>query len=430
MANTENMKQNLKKYLKSILTLIGGTATAQGIAIVASPLLTRLYTPDEYGVLALYVSVVSVLVVVSTLKYELAIPLPKDDRIAKNIVILSIIIVIMFSFLLGLGIYLFQDWFKYMLHMDEQIARWFVCLLPFSLLGAGVYTTFSYWAVRKGYFRLIASTRIRQSTIQVFTQMICGIFNYGAVGLLIGDMLGRASGSGKIAVTTFREKNFFLDITIGEIKSSAKYYKKFPLLSTWASLLNSFSLQIPIFMCSFIFGPAVAGFYSLTQKIIGVPLNLIGQSVSQVYLNTLATYVHDNPIKLKKLFLTNVKYLLLLSVIPIVILIMFGPWIFEFVFGPSWKEAGVYLRLLGVMYFLQFVISPLSQTLNMLGKQHVQLMWDLSRFLLGIGVFCISMYYNFSPREAILLYGIIMSVMYVYMFFLIYLEIRRRLSQN
>ena len=423
-------KQNLKKYIKSIFTLVSGTSIAHGIVIIISPLLTRLYTPDEFGVLALYVSILSVLVVVSSLKYELAIPLSKEEREAKSLVILSINIVFIFSFIIGVSIFLFQNWFKYKIHSNEQVASWFMCLLPFSLLGAGVYTIFNYWAVRKGYYRLIARTRIRQSTVQVFTQVVCGIFNFGAAGLLIGDMLGRISGGWRLAITVFREKGFFIGVTLEEIKSSAMSYKKFPLLSTWSSLLNSFSLQFPIFMCSFMFGSTVAGLYSLTHRIVGASLNIIGQAVSQVYLNALSIYIHTNPVKLKQLFLINTKYLLLLSIFPFIILMVMGPWIFENIFGASWKEAGVYLRLLGVMYMLQFVIGPLSQTLNMLGKQEKQLMWDLITLLLGIGSFSVSMYYNLTPRETIFLYGLTMSASYIFMFVLIYREINKMYAQK
>lgn len=429
MVSIYNNRSNNKIYIKNILKLAGGTALGQGIVVIASPLLTRLYNPDDFGILSIYVSILSIFVVISGMRYELAIPLPDDDNDSINLVFLTVIIVVLSSLLLLIVTYLFSSYIQKNISID--VGYYFYWLLPFSLLGAGLYNTFNFWAIRKGYFDLIARTKVRQSVTQIFVQVLCGFFNIGTIGLLIGDFLGRASGSGKLIFSFInKEKALFRHFSLSLLRKLSIEYKKYPLLSTWGGLLNSLGLQMPVIGCILLYGPSIAGFYSLTQRVIGMPLNLIGQSVSQVYVNNLIKLIHERPIEITAFFLRNVKFLFLISSIPILVLMIFGPWIFEVVFGAAWRESGLYLRLLGLMYIGQFAIVPLSQTLNMIGRQEIQFLWDLFRFILGIMIFWLAFVYGLSSRITIFLYGITMFISYVIMFSLIYRELKNQIIFN
>lgn len=417
-------KKSHKDYIKNILKIAGGTALGQGIVVLASPLLTRLYTPEDFGILSLYVSILSMFVTISGLRYELAIPLPDNEHDSINVVLLTVIIVLGSSLLLLLGTLIFLDDIQQVIHIE--LADYFYWFLPFSLLGAGLYNTFNFWAIRKGEFNLIARTKVRQSVTQTVVQVLCGFFNLGTVGLFIGDLFGRVSGSGKLLFSFIKkEKSLLRHFSIAALKKLAAQYKKYPMLSTWGGLLNSFGLQLPVIGCTLLFGPSVAGFYSLTQRVIGMPLNLIVQSVSQVYVNSLIRLIHEKPLGLIAFFLKNSKYLFIISTIPMVILIIFGPWIFEVVFGEAWRESGVYARLLGLMYIAQFTIVPLSQTLNMLERQEIQLAWDVIRFILGGSIFLIALICDLSPRITIFYFGTVMFISYVIMFVLIYKELKK-----
>jgi O-antigen/teichoic acid export membrane protein len=402
-------------FARSVAVLAGGTAAGQAIIVLTSPILTRLYTPEDFGVLAVYVSTLSILVVVASLRYELAIPLPGDDEAAANLLILSLTVVLGVGMLSGGAVWLFGD----------QLLRWtnapamesYLWLLPLSLVGAGAYQVLNYWAIRRRAFFHVARTKLYQSVAQVLAQISLGLIKLGPGGLLLGDVAGRAGGSGTLAALAFRrDAEVFKRVSVEGIKRVAVRYRRFPLLSSGSSLLNSAGLQLPAILLAAFYGPQVAGWFALGQRVVGVPAVLVGRAVAQVYIGEAARLARESPAELDRLFSTTARRLLFAGIVPIALLVAGGPLLFELVFGENWSEAGSYLRILGAMFLVQFVVVPLSQTLNVLERQDLQLVWDAGRLLLVVGGLVLAYVLDWTAWTAIAIYSISMFAAYAVLY--------------
>lgn len=416
------------RFVRGVAVLAGGAALGQAVVILASPLLTRLYTPEDFGVLAVYISILSILLVVASLCYELSIPIPEDDETAANLLALCLAIVSGMSLLTGIGVWILGD----------RIVNWtntpalspYLWLLPLGLLGSGIYQVFNYWAVRGKAFTRIARTRLNQSLGQVLTQLGLGLMQIGPVGLLLGQVVGRTAGSSTLATLAFRQdRGSFKRISLVKVGWAARQYRRFPMFLSGSALLNSAGLQLPALLLAAFYGPQVAGWFALGQRVIGVPIELVGVAVSQAYLGEAPALARDNPRALYRLFIRTVLWMSLIISLPIGLVALFGPELFAFIFGQEWSEAGLYVQLLGVTFAVRFAVAPLAQTFNVLGRQDLTLALNIGRFVLVAGSLLLAAgWYQLSPAITVALYSASMFLVYTSMLTLMLYALRLRLK--
>lgn len=412
--------------LWNVLVLAGGAAAGQAAVLLASPILTRLYAPEDLGLFAVYTSILSLLAVLASWRYELAIPLPDDDETAVNVLVVSILVVFGMASLTIMTVWLFGD----------AITRWtnapalkpYLWLLPLSLLGTGAYQALSYWAIRTKAFEPLAETKVGQGLGRVMTQLIGGFLHPGAIGLLLGDMVGRMAGVGTlISLVLRRDRRVLERVSLTGMRSAAIRYRRFPMIANVSGVLNTAGLEAPFLLLAVLYGPQVAGWFTLGQRVIAAPMALIGQAVSQVYLGEVSGAVSRDVRVVDQLFQKTLRKLLAWGAIPIFLISLGGPWLFEMLFGGAWTEAGKYVRSLCLMFVLQFAVVPVSQTLNMLERQDVQLAWDAGRLSLVMAGFFFAGALGWSAGEAVLGYGILMSISYIALVILCRNAITKRL---
>lgn len=416
-------------FARNVITLAGGTAGGQILVVLASPILTRLYTPEDFGVLATFISIFSLLLIINSLRYELAIPIAEDDKTAASVLILVFVLVVLTSAAFALGFWLLSD----------QIVNWvntpglkpYLWLLALCLMGAGFYQALTYWTIRKKAFAVLAQTKLVQGVWLVIVQMGLGVFSIGSGGLLAGYTVGQVAGSLALSRIAFREnKSIFEQVRLPDILEAAKRFRRFPLFSSWSSLLNTGGLQLPPLFIAAIYGPTVAGWFALSQRIIGIPMTVVGTSVGQVYFATASQLVHDNPNGLPSFFNRTAGRLLLISFLPIAFIGISGPWLFEYVLGENWRVAGEFVQIMAPMFLAQFVVSTLAQTIIILERQDIQSLWDIARLVIVIGVFLVSALLQLEAKWAISLYSISMVFTYITLFVLNRHILRVRMKEN
>jgi len=399
-------------FLSNVMVLAGGTALAQGLTVLASPLLTRLYTPDDFGVLAVYTSMLALLVVVSSWRYGLAIPLPEDGTTAANVLVLSLTIVLGMSLFVGVGVWALGDWV--VIRVNVPVLKPYLWLLPLSLFCAGGYGVLNYWAVRNKAFSHLAKTKLYQGLGRVVTQVGLGLLKFGPVGLLLGEVAGSVSGNRTLAMHTWRQDREVLKkVSISGVRQAAYRYRDFPLFSSVSSLLNTAGLQLPALLLATFYGIQIAGWFALGQRVIAVPMSMVGMSVAQVYFSEASKLARENPKALQQLFYKIALRLFAYGAIPIGLLAFGGPWLFAGIFGEVWREAGKYTQLLALMFLAKFVVGPLSHTLIVLERQDLQLCWDASRLVLVVGTFLFAHYMEWTSIATIAVYAGIMVIAYV-----------------
>ncbi|MFX0203658.1 MAG: lipopolysaccharide biosynthesis protein, partial [Candidatus Hodarchaeota archaeon] len=180
------------RFFRGVAVIAGGTALAQLLGVAASPILTRLYLPKDFGVFAIFSSYLGMLRVAASYRYEMSIPLPTKDSDAANLLVTSTAFTGFNCLLLSLLIFAFGASFVSLTNTDPFGP--YLWLLPIGFLGVGLYQNFSYWAIRKKYYTILGRTKATRSIFQIGSQLLLGLFKTGPFGLLIGHIIGEAGG--------------------------------------------------------------------------------------------------------------------------------------------------------------------------------------------------------------------------------------------
>lgn len=415
------------RFARNVAVLAGGTALAHGVVLLASPVLTRLYTPEDFGLLAVYAALLSMVAVVACWRYELAIPQAEDEQTAAQLLVLAVLISGLMSAATALLIWFWGDDLAEWLGSPE--VRSYLWLVPVGLLGAGLNQALTDWAVFAKAFGLIARTKVNQRLSQTLLQLLMGVASPSPLGLMVGDAAGRAGGSTTLAVFLWRrQKERLAAIRMLEILRVAHRFRRFPLLSSASALLNSAGLQITPLLLAALYDPAVAGGLALGYRAVQAPMMLVGHSISQVYYAEASRLGREDPAALQRLFWQMTGRLLLLGAVPAGVLAASGAPVFAWIFGEDWREAGLFVQLLSVTFLADFVVFPVSSTLTALQRQDWQLGWDAGRLVLVITSVAVPGYMGWAARTAVLCYGLALLAGYGSLWLLAMCAIRRRVK--
>ena len=353
------------EFTKNVITLMTGSMIAQAIPIALSPILTRIYTPEDFGVFALYMSVASIFSTFATGRYELAIMLPRKDGDASNLLYLSLFITVCIT-VISFFIILFFNHKIVMLLESPFLLDW-LYIIPLSVLFTGLYQSFNYWNNRKKQYVELSVSRVAQSVTTGTTNLGMGWNTFGASGLIIGALVGQIVGVLVLGRTIFKNKNQLLGkYHYIRMLALMKKYKKFPFLNLPNALIDSFRMSGINMLIAKYFSTATLGQFSLAWKMVQVPIVLIGGALGQVFFQKVSS------VKKSELYEIIINYIIKASLIsaPIFSLIFFfSVDIFSFVFGENWKLAGEAASVMAPWLFINFVSSPLVSVMLVLNKQ-------------------------------------------------------------
>lgn len=356
----------------SVFLLAGGTTIAQALGILTMPIFSRIYSPGDFGVLALFTSITSILVELSGLRYYLAIPLPKKNAFARSLVVLSFFIQCVFIALLSVFLLFAKDWILPLISAELLEPYWF--LIPLGVGGMGFYTMLTQWAVREKEFSLIAKTRLTQSLSGIVTKLVLGLLGIKPLGLILGTIASQAGGVTSLAKRLLG-KNGIPEVDRTQIKRVAIRYRKFPIYSTWGGLLNTLGRQITPIMLVALYSPEIAGFFAFGMQILQLPATFIGQAIGQVFVQKASVAKYEG--NLAEVSLKTFKALLRIGTFPILCLGLLAPDLFSFFFGEQWRMAGEFSRYLAPWVVLAFVYSPLSLLFPILDRQDIGLAFEI-----------------------------------------------------
>ena len=398
---------------KGVLILGSGTAVAQLIGIVTMPIITRLYTPADLGVLAVYSSVLAIFGIGATLRYEFAYSLPKENDDAINLFGLSLILLCLttagFALILLFGRDLLINTF------DLGTIEQYIWFLLIGFFGMGLYTTLNYWAVRQRDYKRITYTKINQGAGGSVCKILLGILSFGPLGLIIGHIVSQIAGISTLARAMWKmERNNLKAISWSRMKSVAKTYKSFPAFNFPASVVNTLALQLPPLMLLALYDSEVVGFYALAHMVVVLPGSLISGSMGQAYLGEASKMVRERSQGLRSLYVRTLKHLFVIGVPLIGIPALFAPFVVPFIFGGAWTEAGWYCWPLAVMTIASFVVSPTS-FLHIYGFNHWQLMKDIARTVAVIAGFYVCHLLGVPVLTTLVVYSMIVVIMYIIM---------------
>ncbi len=357
---------------RGVAAIASGTALGQLAGVLAAPLLSRFFLPSQFGVFTIVSAVAMILAPAMALRYEQAVPLPADDDDARGLVALGFAVSLATLVLLT----------AVALLVSEPLARAFgtpssapwLCVAPLLAATLAWFTLLNQWALRLQRYAATGRRNVIQGISTVVLQVVAGAAGAGGGGLVAGYAGGQLLGAlallpGSRLAGAGRDR----------MRRMAYRYRRFPLFLAPAGVINVAGIYLPPLLVAALFGTEAAGWLGFTQRILALPLTLIGQAVAQVYLSELAKTRRDATAREQRLFSMATRRLAVVGGAGALFLLATGPELFRVVFGANWVTSGELAQALAISLAAQFVASPLSQTLIVFERTGTQLTWDVSR---------------------------------------------------
>ena len=400
------------RFLKRLAILSSGTAIGQFILVLASPFLTRLYAPEAFGLFAIFGALAAIFGIVATMRLEYALPREIDDRAAAALVRGIFLTSVVVALLLGCLVWLVGPRFAALMAAPELSPL--LWLLPPSVMLWGMGSGLSLWSIRQGTFKLNGINRIVYHGMQAASQLALGLGGMLGTGLILGYCSGFLARVAHLAGTIPRlELRWLFSPSLAESWRILCRYRRYPMYYAPAALLQEICNMLPAILIALLYGPAVAGLYALAQRVVMVPLRFLGESASQTFLGEVRNLDRTELLRLFKRVAILFTGFGTIFIIP---LFLAGPRLFALVFGEVWRETGVFFQILAPLYFTRLIVTPISQTLNILERQDLHLVAAALNFLALLISFAIGGGFGWDARWTIGLFSALSSLAFLFFF--------------
>ncbi|WP_155865261.1 oligosaccharide flippase family protein [Achromobacter xylosoxidans] len=398
-----------KKFFLSVGVLAGGTGLSQAIMLAMSPVLTRIYSPTDFSMLAAYTALTSILSVAACLRFDIAIPLPEAEHEAANLLGLSLFFAFAVAFVTMLIVATSPQSIAAVLRNPGiEPLLW---LVPLGVFANAAYSAMQLWATRKKKFASIARIKLIQALGASGTQIGGGVLAPSPAWLLLGAAVNYGLGAVLlIKGLLVGGREVWRAISLPAMAAAFRNYSAFPKFSTLEAVANSSSILLPVLMISALAAAPEAGFLLLAMQAMQAPMGLIGTSISQVYFSSAAEEWKNGT--LAESTISILGLLTRFGVGPIIFVCLLAPEIFSLVFGQSWHRSGVLVMWMGPWLVLQFLASPVSMALHVTGNQKAALVLQLSGLILRVGAVWIT--YRVAPSWIAEAYAMSGAVFYFF----------------
>ena len=418
MINYLRKKYFKSEFLRNAFTLVTGVGIAQLIPILLQPILRRLFSPDDFGAFAVYMSLVGILTVVAMFRYQMAIVIPKDDDEAANIFFLGLILNTIFIIITIICIIIFKDFLIRILDFPEKYSYW-LYFIPASVFLFCSYDAMNFWLIRKKAFKSSAINKVVRRSTEGTVQTIFSFLNY-PVGLTFGDIILNVANNISGIIQVKKNGLSFSLFDKKKIIFLLKKYIDFPKNSIPA-LFNSAATLLPILFINKIYSENITGYFDLSRMVLAVPGILISTAIAQVLLQKLSEKKNKS-LRIRKDLQNVFLVLVLIGIIEIIIILLFGPQLFTFVFGKNGTVSGVYSQILIYSYVFRFIISPFSVIFIALKKIKIISIWQSIYFL---SILSLLFFDNLLFKDFLKVYVLIEIILYSFYFILILRTVKK-----
>ena len=408
-------------FVRSVLVLVGGAAVAHGITALALPILTRLYTPADFSLLAVFSGVLAVISVAACLRFDIAVAIPERDDHAVNLLALAVLCAAVVSTVVLAFVLAAPQWIAERLN-QPQLAK-YLWMLPIGIFLAGTYNALQNWFIRKNAFGLISRSRVAQSAASASVQVGLGTLAIAPLGLLFGHMMNTGAaclGLGFRFFCELQHHDTHLSASWRNMKIMLIAYQRFPKFSTCEALFNSAAIQVPIILIAGLSAGPEAGYLVLAMSVMQAPMSLFGNAIGQVYLSRAPAEYRAG--RLGDFTAEVLSGLLKSGVGPLFAGAILAPQVFGLIFGAAWERAGWLVTWMTPWFIFQFLASPLSMVYHITGRQKAALLTQLGGFILRTSA--VLLFAVWKPEALTEAYAVSGFIFY-FCYFLILLNIAR-----
>ena len=413
-------------FVRDFLTLFTGSTLSQLILFLLIPVLSRLYTEEMFGLYFVFMSIAMIFKLMTTLRFELAIVLPDNDKDAINTVVISLLINVIMTTVISIALLFLYDIINSLL--GKKNLGIYLYLIPVFTFISGIYVTFNYWSNREKYYKNISGSKVIKSVSVGGWNLAWGYSAFKNIGLIPGQIIGTFLSSLFLVVQSYKRMKLLLKyVSITRMKFLIKKYKEIPIFNTSINVTVTASNEIPLLMLSAFFGVGIVGLYGMGNKLIATPADLVSRSVGQVFFKR-ATEIYNSGGNiynfLKKTYLNLLKIALLLFIPAFILTFFLG-----FILGHDWEDAGTYAGILIPLIFLKFLNNPVSSIFTILNEQRnlfkyyiVVLVMRISAIYIGFKIFN-------DPVIAVALF-VIVGIVFNFTLMILFLRMAKRASKK
>ncbi|MEJ1921957.1 lipopolysaccharide biosynthesis protein [Microbacterium sp. KHB019] len=355
--------------------MLSGTVGAQLITLMALPLLSRLYSPEEFGYFSLVLALTAIVGPAATLRFETAAMLPAETRDVRALVWNALLVSVGVALLSG-GVLQVITWSGITdLSKYDYISLWVGAMVLIYAL----FAIFSQLSLRNRQYALVSQRSVVRAGVTAAGQLGLGLLGQGAAGLTAGAALGNLAGLIAMAKSARTYLHYPGRAALGEVWRN---YWRFPVLFTPSALLNALGLQAPLVGFTLIYGVSIGGQLGMAERIVGLPITLVGVAIGQVIDAEVSKRVRERSGGLHR---TYVRYSSALVAIAALVALGFGVlggWVVPWLLGADWALAGTVVQIMAITSAVRLLGGPLSKFLVLLQRPMLTLSMDVLRVVI------------------------------------------------
>lgn len=398
--------------LSSIAVLASGTGLSQIFPIITAPILTRLYSPEEFGIYALFYSIFTILSGLVMLEYNNVIILSSTKYQSKQGILLCSIISLGFCLLFFLAIFIIYNHTNYYL-LNEKLSPYLI-IIPFTVFVNSLNSQLYYWFLRTDELKFVSTNKVVMAFIAASIQIIMGLLKVGVWGLVLANLFSIVIANLLYFYRFFKNEKTILDcFNLREIIDLSIVYKNFPKVGVWSNILNICTLQIPELFISKYLGVNFLGHYSLANRTISLPMSFIGSSIQEIFKKNASKELRET----KTIYYTYKTVLntsLIIGCFFLFLFVFFVPPIFTYIFGSDWSDSGLIIRTMSLLFVIRFIVAPLSYSLFIFQKQKMDLYWQIGLLLVTSMSLFGSQYLGITnPFLILFIFVVFVSIWYI-----------------
>ncbi len=407
------MKNNIKKI--PIIELITGSAIAQLITIIVSPITTRIYSAEELGIYSLLISLITIIGPVLSLKLDMAIVTAKDEKKMYANMALSIIVSIIIS-IISSAIYFVYLEASNNLGANKNI---YSLILFFILLLSGFLNILTSYNNRNKKYDIISKVYVIRTFIQNLGLILFGILHFSVIGMLISQILGYLIGVGKQSKELIPNIKKIKEVNKKELIEAFKENYKLTVFTTPSTFLNALSYSILNFFITDLYGMEVLGYYSISYRMLGIPISIITTNVSKVFFESANSELQQKG-NFRNALKRNTVFLSIVSIIMVISLIVLGPWAFKVFFGNKWVISGQYVQILAIMFGIRFLVAALTPAFIITKKQNLEIRKQALFLISALATYILCKKISLNIYHFLFIISISYSIIYIIMYINIY----------
>ena len=400
-------KTEKNSFYKNVVTLIKGNSIAQAIPLIISPILARIYSPENFADFGVYMSILAILTVFVTGKYELAIMLPKKDKNALNIFALSIIITIIVSIITLL--ITINPFFNLVDLLSLTIDKNLIFYFPLSILLIGVFNSFYYLNNRSKQFHELAQTKVYRSSSTAIFNISFGAIGLTSFGLIASNIIAQLIANINLFRHNIVLKSVCSSVNVVTMKKMLFKYRKFPVFDLPANLFFNLYSSMLVLYFSIFMTPTIAGMYFFVNRLLKTPASFFVTSFQDVFFQKISEDSNNIGFEVEK-FSKQIFFYLCLPFFSIIYLSYFYS---DLLFGNQWTGLYKYFYCISLPIFISIINSPFAHVLKVLNKQEYSLMLHAGRFIILLSALYLMSLWNFKVFEILIIFSLLESIYFL-----------------